>query len=204
LKTSYFCIPSIYHNHRAAVVFALLLLFLVGPHIARAEATQIVIVPLKVDADSDLSFLKDGIHSILVSRLSWNGRITVLDTAESARAVRAVDGLLNESQARELGSRLGADYAIFGSVTVVGNDTGLDISVVAVNGKHPTETFSRQSRQMDEIIPQINILAEEINKRVFGREMSARPDAAKAATQRPSVYAHPERLLSSDPPPSGP
>ncbi len=196
--------PNICHNHRATVVFALLLAFLVGPHIVQAEVTRVVIVPLKVDANSDLSFLKDGIHSILVSRLSWNGRITILDTAESATAVREVDGLLNESRARELGNRLGANYAIFGSVTVQGNDTGLDISVVAVNGKHPTETFSRQSRQMDEIIPLINLLAEEINKKVFGRDMSARPAAAKAATPGPSIYAHPERLLSSEPATAGP
>lgn len=204
MKTPFFPIPPIRCNHHLIVVFALLILSMASSHTVQAEATRVAIIPLKIDADSDLSFLRDGIQSMLVSRLSWNGRITVLATAEAAAVAGTGDRLLDETGARDLGARLGADYTVFGSLTVSGDDMCIDITVVAVNGKRPAQTFSRQSRQMDDAIPQINLLAEEINKRVFGREPTGGSAATIAPAQRPSIYAHPERLLSSEPATPGP
>ncbi len=106
------------YGHHFFFVLALSVLF-IGPQPVQAKATRVVIIPLEMTAANDLSFLKDGIHSMLVSRLSWNGRITVLATADVAEAAGTDAGPLDEAQARDIGTRLGADYAVFGSLAVL-------------------------------------------------------------------------------------
>ena len=54
----------------------MLILMLAGP--AFAAAKQIAIVPFKVNADKDVSFLRDGIYDMLSSRLYKEGEVEVI------------------------------------------------------------------------------------------------------------------------------
>jgi hypothetical protein len=49
---------------------------------------------------------------------------------------------------------------------------------------------------MDDLIPKVDLLADEINETVFGRQTEGVQQAAQAP-ERPSIYAHPETLLSA-------
>ncbi|MDX2499548.1 MAG: hypothetical protein QNL14_03460, partial [Deltaproteobacteria bacterium] len=49
------------------------------PLSAFAEPLQVAIVPFKVHAEKDLSFLRDGIVDMLSSRLSWADKVTVIN-----------------------------------------------------------------------------------------------------------------------------
>ncbi|MBW2640541.1 MAG: hypothetical protein JRE10_10395, partial [Deltaproteobacteria bacterium] len=122
-----------------------------------AEVNRVAIVPFKVNAEKDLSFLRDGIVDMLTSRLSVEDKVVVLCREEIAKVLKTVSPPINESKAREIGSKLGVDYVLFGSLTVFGESVSMDAKMVDVSGTQPVLTFFNQSQGMDQVIPKINL-----------------------------------------------
>jgi len=178
--------------------------FTVGtPLSASAKPLQVAIVPFKVNAEKDLSFLKDGIVDMLSSRLFWEDKVSIINRQITEKAAAAVGGPLNESMARKLGTGLGADYVLFGSLTVFGNSVSIDAKMVDVSGKKQTLTFFNQSQGMDQVIPGINLFASDINEKEFGRVMETRQAAPAAGPVSPQTEqsqidprTHPDKLIA--------
>jgi hypothetical protein len=155
-------------------------------------------MPFKINAEKDLTFLRDGITDMLVSRLTWEDKVSVVGREETRKALEGFTGTLNEEQAREIGSRLNADYVLFGSLTMLGNSVSLDAKLVASKGSRPAMAFFEQSQGMDAVIPGVNRFATEINEKVFGRgqAIASRPGAApKGEPSVPESRMHPEKLF---------
>ena len=168
-----------------------------------AEVKRVAIVPFKVNAEKDLSFLRDGIVDMLTSRLYVENKVVVLFREEIADVLKTVSPPMSESKAREIGTRLGVDYVLFGSLTVFGESVSIDAKMVDVSGTQPVLTFFNQSQGMDEVIPKINLFATDINEKVFGRATQARklPVTSQTPKTQPpedqtDVRAHPEKLLT--------
>jgi TolB-like protein len=164
------------------------------------EPVRVAIVPFKMNADKDLSFLRDGIVDMLTTRLSYGDKVVVIPKAETERAVSAVTGALDEQKAKQIGSALGADYVLFGSMTIFGESVSIDAKMIDLDGSKPPVTVYTQSQGMDSVIPKVDAFAEEINAKTFGRAAQrmevAAPSQAPAQAQSPDIYAHPEKLLS--------
>jgi len=182
------------------IVLWFLLLF--GLSGARAEEPhRLVIVPFKINADRDLSFVKEGILDMLTSRLSLEGEVEVIAREETAEELQKTSGPVNEPAARTLGQNLKADYVLFGSLTMLGESLSLDGKLLDVHGKRPVVTLFKEGRKIDEVIPQISLFAKEIKEKVFGFPVAAAPkiEETPAEAPRPDIYAHPETLLASEP-----
>ena len=188
---------------RIFFISLMLSVFTLGtPLTAFAKPIQVAIVPFKVNAEKDLSFLKDGIVDMLSSRLFWEDKVSIINRQATEKAAAAVDGPLNESLARKLGTGLGADYVLFGSLTVFGNSVSIDAKMVDVSGKKQTLTFFNQGQGMDQVIPGINLFASDINEKEFGRMMETRQAAPSAGPSSPQTEqsqidprAHPDKLI---------
>ncbi len=161
------------------------------------EPSRVVIVPFKINADRDLSFLQEGILDMLTSRLSWENRVAVVAREDTNEAIKDVSMPLNEEIARTIGAKLRASHVLFGSLTMFGNSVSLDGKMVDVLQKRPTLTFFKQSEEIGGVIPQINLFAAEIQEKVFGRPVAVPPQVAQAR-ERPGIYAHPDKLLSQE------
>ncbi|MBW1841976.1 MAG: VCBS repeat-containing protein, partial [Deltaproteobacteria bacterium] len=170
-----------------------LILAVSGP--AAAKINRVAVIPFAINAQQDLTFLKNGITDMLISRLSWEGKVTVISTEETEAMLKSFSGPLNESKAREIGARLSADYALFGSLTIFGDSVSMDAKMVDVHQEQPTLSFYNQSQGMGEVIPRINLFAEEINEKVFDRKTTVRQLPAQSPRETPAIYAHPERML---------
>jgi TolB-like protein len=189
---------------KAWLIGLALILIIVGTGLpAFAKPLQVAIVPFKMNAEKDLSFLKDGIVDMLSSRLFWEGKVNIINRQAVEKASATVGEPLNDTKARKLGTGLGADYVLFGSLTVFGNSVSIDAKMVDVSNKKETLTFFNQSQGMDQVIPSINLFASDINEKEFGRVMETRPSAqavgpssAKIAQAQQDVRAHPDKLLS--------
>ena len=164
------------------------------------------IVPFKVNAEKDMSFLRDGVYDMLSTRLTKEGEVEVLNRQTVEKALPATPGPLTEAAGRELGRKLAADYVLFGSLTVLGNGISLDAKVVDVAGAKPTMSFFEQSEDAGGIISRINAMAADVNEKMFGQTTAAAPPApapAAAAAAQPQAgppapadpYAHPEKML---------
>ena len=159
---------------------------------------RVAIIPFKVNAERDLSFLRDGIVDMLTTRLSWQDKVVIIERQATEGAVKKVTSLLDEETAKQIGTTLKADYVLFGSLTVFGESVSLDAKMVDVHGVKPAVTIFNQSHGMDTVIPNMNVFALAINEKVFGRAPGpspAGPSQAAHAQVRPSIYAHPEKLL---------
>ncbi len=203
MKTTYYAIFRSFF-----IIFAFLAIVFGSMASATGKPLYIAVVPFKINAEKDLTFLKDGIVDMFSSRLSWEDRVTVKSRQETAKALEAVAGPLNESKAQEIGVKLGADYVLFGSLTVFGNSVSIDAKVVDVSGTRPPLAFFNQIHGIEKVIPEINLFALDINEKVFGRVMpsqkvpvtsqtpQAQPSQAQAPQAQTDVPAHPEKLVA--------
>jgi TolB-like protein len=174
-----------------------------APLPAFAKPIQVAIVPFKVNAEKDLSFLKEGIIDMLSSRLFWEDKVAIINQQAAEKVSKPVGETLNETKARTIGKQLGADYVLFGSLTVFGNSVSIDAKMVDVSGKKQTLTFFDQSQGMDQVIPGIDRFASDINEKEFGRMMETRrasptavPSSPQTEQPRIDTRAHPDKLLA--------
>jgi TolB-like protein len=170
-----------------------------------AEVKRVAIVPFKINSEKDLSFLGDGIVDMLTSRLSVEDKVSVLSREEIASVLKTVSPPMTESKAREIGTRLGVDYVLFGSLTVFGESVSMDAKMVDVSGTQPVLTFFNQSQGLDGVIPAINLFATDINEKAFGRAMPSQKAVVAPTIQTPQTQApedqtdvrmHPEKLVA--------
>ena len=168
------------------------------------EPDRVVIIPFKMNAQKDLIFLQNGIYDMLASRLSRASKVQVVAREKTKKALETVSGPVNEISAIETGGKLNADFVLFGSLTVFGNSVSIDAKMVDVSGSKPTLAFFDHSQSMNEVIPRINIIAGDINEKVFGIKTAAAtppPASSSQAHESPerNIHAHPENLLRGVP-----
>ena len=170
-----------------------------------AEPKRVALLPFKINSEKDLSFLKDGIFDMLSTRLAQDGRVEVIgrEQAETAVQSTAGSGTINEASARSVGASLKADFVLFGSLTVLGDNVSIDAKMVDITGAKPTMTFYDQSPNLGAVITKINLIAADINAKMFGQTpvAAAKAPAPAARLQKPpkdSVHAHPEKVLQDD------
>lgn len=144
--------------------------------LAEAETAKVALLPLTLNAPDRLDYLRQGLQDIMASRVSWEGKVLVLDKAQVQKALAKVPGPIDETRALEIGKNLGADYVIFGSLTMVGEGASIDLRVADLGKKQAGEKFFTQTKSVDEVIPRINDLIEDLNEKVFERPRT--PSAA--------------------------
>ena len=170
-----------------------------------AAPKRIALLPFKINSEKDLSFLKDGIFDMLSTRLAKEGRVEVISRARADTAVQSVAGSerINDAVARDIGTRLNADFVLFGSLTVLGDNVSIDAKMLDITGAKPTMTFYDQSQDLGAVITKINLIAADINDKMFGQTPVAAakapvPAAKPQKTPKDSIHAHPEKVLQDD------
>jgi len=209
---------NLYKTTRQIFYLGLALAFL-SIHAASTaqEPKSIALLPFKVNAEKDMSFLQNGIFDMLTSRLSSAGKVEVLERRDAEKAVEAIAGSqpIDENLARKIGQNANADFVLFGSLTVFGNSISIDAKMVDVSGSRETMNFFDQSQDFGALITKINMMAADINTNLFGRTtVASQPALQPQATQtQPApaaqdqtqakqpdptdIHAHPEKLLES-------
>ncbi len=104
-----------------------------------------------------------------------------------------------------MGAKLGADYVLFGSLTVIGSSVSIDAKMVDVSGEKETLSFFNQSQGMDQVIPAVNLFASDINEKEFGRVVPSQRVPESSQAQKTQAFqdqpqtgarAHPEKLIA--------
>lgn len=125
-----------------------------------AEPARILILPLKVNSDKDLTFLHKGIKSMLFSRLSMDGKAVLIDP-EKAGAIADTGTPL------EVAKRYSADYVVTGNMTVFGDSVSTDCSFIDVEKGTPAVTFNDFGENRGDALGHINTFTQQIKERVF-------------------------------------
>ena len=138
-------------------------MFLGYSGIAISNATKVAILPLQVNADEDIEYIGRGIMEMLVSRITYGTHISVVEQHLVKRAMSEErPGKLTKEKIQKIGDALEAEYVIFGSVSKIGNNLSMDIRVLNVLQDGITIPAFTQSVGLDEVIPKIEILAQDV------------------------------------------
>jgi TolB-like protein len=192
---------EVMHYLKKTIVLMLIIPLLFTAVGSAAETPKkVAILPFDINAPEDLSYLREGIMDMLASRISWEGKVEAIEEQLVKEALSGREGALNEAAAREVGTTLGADYVLFGSLTVFGDSVSIDAKMIALEEDRPPVSVYAQTEGMGEVIPRINDFAQDINNKIFGR--GSTPVAAAPSQPRFS-RAHPETIMSG-PAPSTP
>lgn len=182
-----------------------------------AEPVKVAILPFKIHADKDYTFLQKGITAMLTSRLSAPGKVNVIDPVETEKALSIVKKEGSpDAVARQVATQLQADYAIHGSLTVLGESVSIDAKMIPVGQAGTPYSFFKQTDSLGDVIGQLNLMASDINSSVFGvaaapTAQTQPPATGKAvsavgavglgtqASQAPAdIHMHPEKLLQQN------
>jgi TolB-like protein len=134
-----------------------------------AAAARIAVLPFKINAEKDFAFLQDGIQDMLGSRLSRENKVFVIDKNTVNTAAKSFENFSGKSRALLIGGKLTADYIIYGSLTLLGDTGSIDAKITDITGKNEPTTIFKQISSIDQVIPEINKFATDINTIVFHR-----------------------------------
>ena len=153
---------------------SLLTLLLFVPLPVRAAHKTLVILPLTIYADESKSYLREGVKSLLVSRLSGGDLHIISDEVlEPLLSEKEKRGITSKDRAGELARGLKTDYALFGSITTIGGGYSLDLSLLELQESGDKRTRISEAVNEDQFIPRMADVAYQIRALIEGKEMPA-------------------------------
>lgn len=170
---------------RLLTILAVLLLC-AAPALAQGAKT-FAVLPFGVHGPQEYQYLSQGIQSMLTTRLTWPENFTPLDSAAVKKAAATLPA--DAASADKIRQALGADYLVWGTLTVMGQECSLDVNTIdpqGANQPRPVQT------QLSQVIPSLETVAADINAQVFGR-----PETATAQAQ-PVVRPMNEALIVNE------
>ncbi len=143
--------------------FFLTLLFLLTPSLSFAEGLRVLVLPFEMHAEEDISALRRNIMEALASTLDGSAGIEVVGIEETRRLMLE-EGVarFGEEAAFDIASRVGADFAVLGSVTRVGRTSSADWRVLDLKDGAPKAFYFESSVSEAELLRRIRAKASEM------------------------------------------
>jgi hypothetical protein len=153
----------------AAVLCLIAFLLLCIPlHLFAAEK-RVLFLPLLFHADESKAYLRNGIKTMFVSRLSGEGLEVLGDEAYGPLLSETEKkGIASEKRAEELARQLKADYAIFGSVTSLGAGYSIDLSVLDLSKEEVRIKTVSEAVPEDQLITKLSDVVYDLRAVIAG------------------------------------
>jgi TolB-like protein len=193
-------------NRLSTLLAVILSLFLFSASTSSAAEpaqapVKLAILSFNMHTPAQLMYLQEGIRDMLTSRLGWEGKVQVVDRSAVDQATRGMKSDISSEDAQRIGRTLKADYVVFGSLTGSGQALSIDAKLVPLSEKGSPLTFSSQTKSLDDVIPQVNQFAQEINQKVFARPaekgQAAQTEQESYSTRNPELLV-PTTMLPGD------
>jgi TolB-like protein len=135
---------------------------------------KVAILPFIIHSQENLDYLREGINDILTSRITVEGRIIVVERTLVERALWEMRPMrLDEAVAKQVGTRVGSDYVVLGSITKIGNYISLDARLIPITEDKPPLGAYTQHKGIDDVMTKIGDFAQDIGFRILGRRATA-------------------------------
>lgn len=128
-----------------------------------ARDYAVALVPFRMNADESIVYMENGVRDMIASRMSYEAPINPIEQSlvnDELSNMSASE--LTREKLMELGSALQADYVIGGSISKMGNNVSIDVTILNVMQGGTTSTVFTQSIGLDELIPHMMVLTQEI------------------------------------------
>jgi outer membrane protein insertion porin family len=135
---------------------------------------KVAVFPFEVYSKENLDYLREGISSMLLTRMDQDKEITTIDKPAIKEVLSQNKGELDEHLARELGIEVGADFAVIGSLTKIGSVASLDAIILDTQGEKSNKHVFVQCETMDRVNIRINLLARQLDLKILEKELLAK------------------------------
>lgn len=180
------------------LIFLLIVLTfsLAPPMTARAQSQKVVILPFTVNAEKDLTYIKEGISQMLSSRLAWKDKILMIPGKTILDEIKRTPQLSGAPLVTSIIENTDANYIISGSITEFAGTFSLDTAVYTDTSGIPVYTFFGQANTPDDIIPEMSNIAAKVNQSVFNRITTLGDSKGQqTTTEEELTRANPEKLI---------
>ena len=142
---------------------------------------RVAILPFLIHSQENLDYLREGIYDILASRITVEGRIEIIERSIVERALYEERPVrLDEAVAQKIGTRVGADYIVLGSLTKIGTYISLDARLISITEEKPPLAVYTQHKGIDDVMVKIGDFALDIGYKILGRPaIAGRPAEPK-------------------------
>jgi TolB-like protein len=151
-----------------------LFIFSLVPALAQKNVNRVLILPLTIHSEKDLTFLNKGIMDMMASRIS-----------QSATVIRRA-GLDPDKDPVQIARDLNADYVVTGSLTVFGNSASTDAALTEVASGDTVLPFSQFGQNSGDALKHINQFATQATQYIASRSDAA-PRVAAPSEPAPAV-----------------
>jgi len=177
--------PSPLHPARFYRVFSCTLCLLILALLFSSKGTaavkpKVILLPFQIFAgDDQQAFLRQGLRSMFISRLTGEGLDLVPEeTTKALLTDEDVQGVQSEERAESIARQAGAAYAIFGSVTGLGGGYSLDLAIMGLKNDPPQTTRFSEASNQDQLIPKLAEMAYQFRAVVEGVDVRKVQQAA--------------------------
>lgn len=163
-----------------------------------APPTKVLILPPVLHGSPDMAYLQQGVVDMLSTRLSAPDQMVVLASGDNFSKTE-----LDQAGALASGRKINADYAIFGSLTLLGGGISTDLSIVEIKDGRLALTFSRSGKDHASLISHMDQFSIEVKRKILGVSPSLKTPVTAgiqtktAAPDSDPTYQHPEKLLQA-------
>jgi TolB-like protein len=154
---------------------------------ASAKELRLAIFPFSVNAKDDISYIRDGISSLLPSRIAASGKLSIIDSYTVRSELNKLPAAHPLSADIAIGKRLQADYILVGSITKIGTSASLDTRLIEAANPDAITPFFIQSLGLNDMLPQLTTFGETVRKTILGEPESTK----QAMTQPPQAQSLP-------------
>jgi len=162
-------------SREACNIAGKVLILLVGslvfslPLPAHASGKTLVLFPLAIYSDQPSEYLRQGVKSMLASRLS-RGDLEIIGDEAVEQVFGEKEGITSKERAEELARTLKADYAVFGSITTIGGGYSLDLLLLELGKDGSRLVTVSEAVGQDQFIPKLSEVAYQFRTIIEGKE----------------------------------
>jgi hypothetical protein len=184
---------NIYNTLQVSLLAGLLILTSFSPVRAGENVNpKLMIMPFTLNAPDDLLYLKEGVRSMLASRIAARGGVEMLVGGQS------------ENDPALAAKALGADLVLTGSITILGPSVSIDARLVMLKNNDAASFFAVADNQGG-VIAAVEQLAADITGKISGKNPQS-PELSKTNTSPQGIpepvessgqSLHPDRLFKA-------
>ena len=150
---------------------------------------RVAILPFQIHSQENLDYLREGIYDMLSSRIAGEGKIIVVERPAVERAFYEERPMrLDETVAKRIGMRVGADYIVLGSLTKIGDYISLDARLISITEEKPPLGVYTQHKGIEDVMVKIGDFAQEIEYKILDR----RSMVGRSPERRPPSLVRPK------------
>ncbi|MEJ2477365.1 MAG: outer membrane protein assembly factor BamA [Desulfobacterales bacterium] len=133
--------------------------------LAARKPVNVLILPFEVNAAQDLAYLKTEIPKVIGQNLTQEGA-TVLSPPEAFVSPTGIPDL-SPANIRRTGEESGANFVLWGSMTMIGQQFSLDVRLLEVFNPNPPKVFSIVGQGLENLPLKVKELVSDILVVIF-------------------------------------